>query len=186
MRAAIVTSMVMLGATTVTAQDNANRFNAEDVFQLERVIDPQISPDGNTIVYMRSSFDIMTDRGRSALWIMNADGSKHRPLASGPNNYSSPRWSPDGSMLAYVSTEDGRAQIFLRWMDTGQETKLTNLTESPGGMSWAPDGQWIAFSMFVAHDDGTLSAEAAGDSIRRGSGIRDPKRAGSPLQRSPG
>ena len=151
--------MVMLGATTVTAQDNANRFNAEDVFQLERVIDPQISPDGNTIVYMRSSFDIMTDRGRSALWIMNADGSKHRPLASGPNNYSSPRWSPDGSMLAYVSTEDGRAQIFLRWMDTGQETKLTNLTESPGGMSWAPDGQWIAFSMFVAHDDGTLSAE---------------------------
>ena len=158
MRVLIATTALIVTAATVNAQD-ATRFTGQDVFQLERAMDPQISPDGSQVVYMRSSFDIMTDRGRSALWIIGADGSGHRPLASGPNNYSSPRWSPDGSMLAYVSTEDGRAQIFLRYMDTGQETKLTNLTKSPGGMSWSPDGQWIAFSMFVAHDDGTLSAE---------------------------
>jgi len=158
MRVLIATAALIVTATTVSAQD-ANRFTGQDVFQLERAMDPRISPDGNQVVYMRSSFDIMTDRGRSALWIIGADGSGHRPLVSGPNNYSSPRWSPDGSMLAFVSTEDGRAQIFLRYMDTGQETKLTNLTKSPGGMSWSPDGQWIAFSMFVEHDDGTLSAE---------------------------
>ncbi len=158
MRVLIATTALIVTATTVNAQD-ATRFTGQDVFQLERAMAPQISRDGSQIVYMRSSFDIMTDRGRSALWIIGADGSGHRPLVSGPNNYSSPRWSPDGSMLAYVSTEDGRAQIFLRYMDTGQETKLTNLTKSPGGMSWSPDGQWIAFSMFVAHDDGTLSAE---------------------------
>lgn len=158
MRVLIATAALIVTATTVNAQD-ATRFTGQDVFQLERAMDPQISPDGNQVVYMRSSFDIMTDRGRSALWIIGADGSGHRPLVSGPNNYSSPRWSPDGSMLAFVSTEDGRAQIFLRYMDTGQETKLTNLTKSPGGMSWSPDGQWIAFSMFVEHDDGTLSAE---------------------------
>ena len=159
MRLFPLAAIATLAAAPLSAQDN-DRFTAEDVFQLERVIDPQISPDGNKVVYMRSSFDIMNDRGRSALWIVNADGSDHRPLASGPNNYSSPRWSPDGSQLVYVSTEDGRAQIFLRWMDTGQETKLTNLTRSPGGMSWSPDGRWIAFSMFVPHDDGTLSAGA--------------------------
>ncbi len=158
MRVLIATTALIVTATTVSAQD-ATRFTGQDVFQLERVIDPRISPDGSQVVYMRSGFDIMTDRGRSALWIIGADGSGHRPLASGPNNYSSARWSPDGSMLAYVSTEGGRAQIFLRYMDTGQETKLTNLTKSPGGMSWSPDGQWIAFSMFVPHDDGTLSAE---------------------------
>ncbi|MFC1639780.1 prolyl oligopeptidase family serine peptidase [Gemmatimonadota bacterium] len=151
---AVVLTMV---AATATAQDN--RFTAEDVFQLERAVDPQISPDGNQIVYVRTGLDIMTDRSRSSLWIVNTDGSDHRPLVTGPNSYSSPRWSPDGSLLAYVSGEDDRTQIFLRWMDTGQETKLTNLTESPDGLSWSPDGQWIAFSMFVAHDEGTLTAE---------------------------
>ncbi len=157
MRLLLPTLALMLAAAPAFAQDT--RFTAEDVFQLERAVDPQISPDGSRIVYVRSGFDIMTDRTRSALWIVNVDGSDHRPLASGPNNYSSPRWSPDGSRLAYVSSENGRAQIFVRWMDTGQEAKLTNLTESPGGMSWSPDGRWIAFSMFVAQDDGTLSAQ---------------------------
>ena len=157
MRTLTMAFALTLVAATASAQ--ANRFTAEDVFQLERTVDPQISPDGNQIVYVRTGLDIMTDRNRSSLWIVNTDGSDHRPLITGPNNYSSPRWSPDGSLLAYVSAEEGRSQLFLRWMDTGQEAKLTNLTESPGGMSWSPDGQWIAFSMFVAHDHGTLSAE---------------------------
>jgi acylaminoacyl-peptidase len=157
MRTLTLAFAFVLTAVTAAAQDN--HFTAEDVFQLELAVDPQISPDGSRIVYVRTGFDIMTDRARTALWIVNVDGSDHRPLVTGPNNYSSPRWSPDGSRLAYVSTEEGRAQIFLRWMDTGQEAKLTNLTESPGGMSWSPDGQWIAFSMFVAHDEGTLTAQ---------------------------
>ena len=141
------------------SQDISDRFQPEDVFQLERAIDPRIAPDAGRIVYLRSGFDIMKDRGRSSLWIINADGSDHRPLASGPNSYSQPRWSPDGSRLAFVSAEDGRAQIFVRWMDTGQEAKLTDLTRSPGGLAWSPDGRWLAFSMFVPHDDGTLQAE---------------------------
>jgi acylaminoacyl-peptidase len=157
MRLPTLTFTLMVAAATTAAQDD--RFAAQDVFQLERAVDPQISPDGRRIVYRRTGFDIMTDRTRSALWIVNVDGSDHRPLTSGPNSYSSPRWSPDGSRLAYVSSENGRAQIFVRWMDTGQEAKLTNLTESPGGMSWSPDGQWIAFSMFVAQDEGTLTAD---------------------------
>ncbi len=157
MRLPISIFVFLASAATAAAQDN--RFSAEDVFQLERAVDPQISQDGRRIVYMRTGFDIMTDRTRSALWVVNADGSDHRPLASGPMDYSSPRWSPDGSRLAYVSAENGRAQIFVRWMDTGQEAKLTNLTESPGGMSWSPDGRWIAFSMFVPEDEGTLTAD---------------------------
>ncbi len=157
MRTVISTCVLALLAASSVAQDD--RFNAEDVFQLERAIDPQISPDGSRTVYMRAGFDIMTDRTRTSLWVVNTDGSEHRPLITGPNNYSSPRWSPDGSRLAYVSQEEGRSQIFVRWMDTGEEARLTNLTESPGGISWSPDGEWIAFSMFVPHDEGTLSAE---------------------------
>jgi len=158
MRTLTLTAVALLAATALPAQDNT-RFTANDVFELERAVDPQISPDGSKIVYTRAGFDIMADGSRSALWMVNVDGTDHRSLASGPVSYSSPRWSPDGSKLAYVSSEDGRAQIYLRWMDTGQGTKLTNLTRSPDGLSWSPDGQWIAFSMFVPYDDGTLSAE---------------------------
>ncbi|MFQ5674813.1 MAG: S9 family peptidase, partial [bacterium] len=120
-----------------------------DVFDLELASDPQISPDGKKIVYVRNFFDIMSDRRHSNLWIINLDGTEHRPLTSGNNNYSSPRWSPDGSKLLYVAKVDGANQIYMRWMDTGQSAKLTNLTKSPNGLVWSPDGKWLAFSMFV-------------------------------------
>lgn len=144
---------VFLIAGPVSAQDNElDTFQYSDVFQLEYVSDPQISADGNKIVYVRNFFDIMTDRKRSNLWIINFDGSGSRPLTSGKDNYSSPRWSPDGNRILYVSNSDGSSQLYVRWMDTGQTRKLTNLTRSPGGLSWSPNGEWIAFSMQVPID----------------------------------
>ena len=121
----------------------------EDVFDLEYAADPQIAPDGSQVVYARSFMDKLKDRRRSTLWIMNADGSNHRPITSGNRNDTSPRWSPDGSKLLYVSTDEGRRQLFLRWMDTGQTTKLAQLDASPRNIEWSPDGEWLAFSMFV-------------------------------------
>lgn len=133
-------------------------FQLLDVFQLEFAADPQISPDGKQIVYARSFMDIMNDTQRSNLWIINADGSEHRPLTSGNENHGSPRWSPDGKKLLYVSREDGSAQLYLRWMDTGQTAKLTNLTSSPGGLAWSPDGKWIALTMFVPEKSATFAS----------------------------
>ncbi|MFQ5536843.1 MAG: prolyl oligopeptidase family serine peptidase [Gemmatimonadota bacterium] len=124
-------------------------FGYLDVFELEVAADPQISPDGSRVVYVRRGSDVMTDRSRTALWIINADGSGHRPLTDGTFSVSSPRWSPDGTRLAYVSSKDGSSQIFLRWMDTGQTAELTNVTESPQGLSWSPDGTRLAFTMLV-------------------------------------
>jgi len=126
-----------------------DKFQLLDVFQLEYANDPQISPDGKRIVYVRTSLDIMSDRSRGNLWIINTNGSNHRPITSGNRSDFSPRWSPDGKKLLYGSTVEGSVQLYLRWMDTGQTAKLTNLTSSPGGVSWSPDGKWIAFSMFV-------------------------------------
>ncbi|MGH7541725.1 MAG: prolyl oligopeptidase family serine peptidase [Gemmatimonadota bacterium] len=132
---------------------SSDRFEPADVFQLEWAADPQISPDGSQVVYVRSSNDIMRDRTQAEIWIVRWDGTNHRPVVTGPASYSSPRWSPDGSKLLYVSTDENRKrQLFLRWMDTGETAKLTNLQESPGGLSWSPDGRWIAFSMFVPEE----------------------------------
>ncbi len=139
-------------AQVAVAQDGTSRevFEAADVFELEYVADPQISPDGSRIVYVRSFMDVMTDRMRSNLWIAGYDGGGHRPLLTGQQSYTSPRWSPDGTRLLYVaSDENEKRQLFVRWMDTGQTAMLTHLQRAPSGLSWSPDGRWIAFSMFV-------------------------------------
>ncbi|HEV7224336.1 MAG TPA: S9 family peptidase [Pirellulales bacterium] len=122
-----------------------------DVFQLEYASDPRISPDGRRVAYLRNSMDVMRDRVRSELWIINADGSEHRPLVSGAQNISQPRWSPDGTRIAYVSktSEEGPAQIFVRWMDSGETARLTQLAEDPGDLSWSPDGRLLAFVMLM-------------------------------------
>ena len=120
-----------------------------DVFELEHVEDPRISPDGERIVFVRSSMDVMTDGPTSRLWMVDWNGAEARPLTRGEVSETSPRWSPDGWKLAYVSGAAGTNQIHLRWMDTGESARLTQLTESPGSLSWSPDGRWLAFSMFV-------------------------------------
>ena len=127
----------------------AQYFEAKDVFGLEYASDPQISPDGSKIVYVRRSMDIMKDRSVSNLWIINSDGSHHRALSGSPEGGNSPVWSPDGSMLAYTARANDKTQIFVRWMESGESMQLSSLTESPSNLSWSPDGKWIAFSMFV-------------------------------------
>jgi dipeptidyl aminopeptidase/acylaminoacyl peptidase len=120
-----------------------------DVFGLEWAADPQIAPDGARVAYVRTSLDIIRDRRRAEIWIVTSDGSDHRRVAEG----SSPRWSPSGDRLAYVS--DG--QIHVRWMDSGQTATLTQLQESPRGITWSPDGRYIAFSMLVPYTAPSLA-----------------------------
>ncbi|MFQ5739520.1 MAG: prolyl oligopeptidase family serine peptidase [Acidobacteriota bacterium] len=147
--ALVVALQVSVWAESGAGTAGNNRFQLNDVFSLEFASDPQISPDGRRVVYVRNFMDIMKDRRRSNLWIVSSDGSGHRPLTTGEENAFSPRWSPDGTRVLYVASSDGSSQLFVRWMDTGQTAKLTHLTSSPSGITWSPDGRWIAFSMLV-------------------------------------
>jgi len=93
----------------------------------------------------------MDDRWESSLWMVNADGTRHRFLVDG----SSPQWSPDGTRIAYTARGEPKGtQIFVRWMDAeGATSQITRLTESPSGLAWSPDGDWIAFTMLVPDED---------------------------------
>src|SRR6478609_1888706 len=143
-------ALVSVSCTAVAAElPESRRLHSIDVFQLEYADDVQISPDGSRIVYVRVSHDIMTDRTRRNLWIINADGTNNRPLRSEAKNFSQPRWSPDGTRIAYVSAAEGSPQLYVRWMDTGQTALLTNLVEAPSAIAWSPDGKSIAFTQFV-------------------------------------
>src|SRR5947209_11421171 len=117
-----------------------------DVFDLELATDPQLSPDGRRVAYVREFSDVFTERRYSNLWIIGADGSDNRPLTTGHHADSSPRWSPDGTRVAYLSDQDGSAQIYVRWLDTGQTARLTNLAFPPAGPAWSPDGRQISFT----------------------------------------
>src|SRR5260370_38896360 len=142
---------VLFVLSPVWADDAAaDRFRPMDGFQPEYASDPQVSPDGSKVVYVRNFMDVMKDRRRSNLWIIGADGGDHRPLTTGKNNDHSPRWSVDGKRLVYVSNAGGSPQLWCRWMDDGQTAKLTDLTAAPGNPTWSPDGKSIAFSMHVA------------------------------------
>lgn len=125
-------------------------FQGRDLFDLQWASDPQISPDGTQIAYVRRANDIMTDRARSAIWLVDVRTGAQSPLVAGPGSHQSPRWSPDGKRLAYVSSAEGGApQLFVRWMATGQAARITGLPDSPGALSWSPDGSRIAYLMRV-------------------------------------
>lgn len=142
-----VSSGALMG---VSVADDRPLFKREDVFDLEYAADPQISPDGKQILYVRRSNDIMKDRTRSNLWIVDVDGGSHRPVLSSFDTYSSPRWSPSGDRIAYVTGEEGRgSQIYIRYMDTGQTALISSLKRAPRNLVWAPDGKSIAFVMSV-------------------------------------
>ena len=146
---ALLLSAIFLPGLALAQDESLPAFDGMDVFDLEWVSDPQVSPDGNSVVYVRRSNDIMSDRTRSRLWRIDADGQNHRPLLSSTENAASPRWSPDGTRLAFVSSSTGSSQIHLRWMDNGDVAVVTHLQSSPSSLSWSPDGKWLAFTMSV-------------------------------------
>jgi acylaminoacyl-peptidase len=124
----------------------------QDVFSLQWASDPQISPDGKRIVYVRNFFDKMKDRQRSNLWIINTDGKEHRPLTTGLRNDVAPRWSPRGDRVAYLAQEEGNAILMCRWLDSHQSAQLAHLRGAPSDLTWSPDGQRLAFAHFVPEE----------------------------------
>lgn len=142
-------SVAPMSGHEAAADTAASTFSAEDVFELEYANDPRISPDGRQIAYERRANDIMSDRTRSNLWLVSADGDRHRPIVAGAVQATSPRWSPDGERIAYFQAADDGTDIMLRWMDTGESARLARLRYPVDALSWSPDGRWLAFTMEV-------------------------------------
>ena len=123
-------ALIFLFAVAARGQGRSDRLNPSDIFRLQYATDPQISPDGKRIVYVRQSANMMTDMRETNLWIVNFDGSDDRALTSGHDNDSSPRWSPDGTRIAYLAGDDGHTQVFVRWMDSGQTARIRSTSAS--------------------------------------------------------
>ena len=136
-------------ACSISSAADLKVFDRMDVFGLEWVSSPKISPDGGSVVYQRNSMDVMTDKATSRLWMINSDGSGHSPLTGHDVAESAAAWSPDGSRIAFISESANGAEIYVYWLSNGKTARLTQLDRSPRGLSWSPDSEQIAFSMLV-------------------------------------
>ena len=124
-------------------------FDRMDVFELQWVSDPQISPDGRRVVYTRNAMDIMTDGKSERLWIVNSDGSANMPLTGRDTEENKAAWSPDGTRIAFLSDTPHGAEIHIHWVASGKTTRISQLDRAPRDLSWSPDSRFIAFSKLV-------------------------------------
>jgi dipeptidyl aminopeptidase/acylaminoacyl peptidase len=121
-----------------------------DVFELTGVADPRLSPDGSTVAYSVWWVDREENKYRSTIWTMASDGSQPRQFTSGDKFDGEPRWSPDGTQLAFTSSRERDAkQLYVIPAGGGEGRRLTDLKEDVSEVVWSPDGTRIAFSARV-------------------------------------
>ena len=125
----------------------------EDVYELTGASDPRLRPDGQEVAFVVWSIDGEENEYRQAIWLAASDGSAPpRQFTAGPKD-AQPRWSPDGTTLAFVSARGGETrQLFVMPVAGGEPKKLTDLKEDAGEAVWSPDGTRIAFTARVPDD----------------------------------
>jgi dipeptidyl aminopeptidase/acylaminoacyl peptidase len=153
---ACVTLAISMSSASAAAPEDAvvsgpqRAFTGQDLFSLAGATDPQISPDGSRVAYVRMTADVMSDSEVASIWIVDVASGRQTPLVAGKGSHRSPRWSPDGKRLAYVSSNgEGTPQLSVLWLDSGRSVAVTGMPDSPGSIAWSPDGRSIAYTMRV-------------------------------------
>lgn len=132
----------------------------EDLYRMVGVQDPQVSPDGGQIAFVRLIRDRHQNKARQSIWLVTAGGGGLRQFTSGEAADTTPRWSPDGKSLAFVSTRSGKPQIYIIPADGGEAVQLTYMLNGATAPAWSPDGQIIAFLSPLRPDEWQAEAES--------------------------
>lgn len=131
---------------TAAASALAGPFTATELMKLKRLADPRLSPDGKWVAYAATDVDLSAGTRNTDLWLIPAAGGEARRLTTHAKSDSSPRWSPDGKRLAFLSSREGAPQVFLLDLAGGEPRRGTSLASGVNSFFWLDDRTLLAVS----------------------------------------
>ncbi|HEY2961302.1 MAG TPA: hypothetical protein VGJ37_02735, partial [Pyrinomonadaceae bacterium] len=149
MRLRVSLLLIIVVSLAAPALAQKRNLTEKDLFNFVWIGDPQVSPDGSRVAFVRVTVSDKKDGYNTAIWTVAIASGETRQLTNGPRD-STPRWSPDGRYLVFVRAQerDGRPeppQLFMLAMAGGEPFQFTTLPRGAGGPQWSPDGKYIAF-----------------------------------------
>jgi dipeptidyl aminopeptidase/acylaminoacyl peptidase len=161
-----------LSASSARAQAAEKRaITIRDLLSVHRLSDPQISPDGQWVAYSVATPDYDANHLVKNIWIVPISGGESRQLTQGGSD-ERPRWSPDGKLLAFISSRAGVAQVYTVPVGGGDPVKVTSVSAAADNTLWSPDGKWISFTSAVYPDCKDDACNAARDAAKAASKVK--------------
>ncbi|HTV22504.1 MAG TPA: S9 family peptidase [Polyangiaceae bacterium] len=156
-------SFLCVGASALTALAAPKAFTVDDLVRLKRLSEPRASADGRRVAFVLSDTDMEANRRRSDLWWLDLSAPSPTPrrLTQNAANDTSPRWSPDGKSLYFISTRSGTAQVWRLPLEGGEASAVTDYPREVGSFALSPAGDRIAVSMDVFVDCADLKCSKA-------------------------
>jgi dipeptidyl aminopeptidase/acylaminoacyl peptidase len=142
-----VSLFVFFAVAAVVAESHP--FSVHDMLAMDRISDAQVSPVRKSIVFVVRTTDLDANRGRNDLWIVGTDGTGLRRMTTDPASDSSPRWSPDGKAIYFLSTRSGSSQVWSIPANGGEAARVTSLPLDVGSFAVSPDGNLLVVSAEV-------------------------------------
>ena len=157
MRKPLCTLALLSLAALPAAAAETHPFTVQDLLAMDRISEPQPSPKGDRVVFVVRTTDFEANRGRTDLWMVNADGSGLIRLTTDPAGDNNPRWAPDGNSVYFLSTRSGSSQVWRIPATGGDAVQVTNLPLDVANLTVSPDGSRLAFSLEVFVDCPTIA-----------------------------
>src|SRR4029453_11381726 len=140
-------AIACLAAAATLAAQTPRDMTLVDLLNVPNLTDPQLSPDGQQVIYVVAKADWKENKRISHIWRVNADGSGNVQLTSGSDGESSPRWSPDSKSIAFLAKRgsDEFTQLYVIPNTGGEARAITHHPSAVSSIAWSPDGAWIYF-----------------------------------------
>ena len=174
MRRAAVAVSIFAILPFISFAQGKRPLNADDLFNLKEVRDPQRSPDGKWVAYTVARAIKETDKNDTDVWMVSWDGRQQIQITATPEGESSPRWSPDGTYLAFLSSRQGakKAQVWLLNRAGGEAAKLTDLKGGVSEYAWSPDSKRL---VLVVEDPDPSEADTDKETDKKDAEPKTPK-----------
>src|SRR5215831_7299343 len=169
----------LLAATLLFSQQPTKRLlKIDDMHRFHDVRDAQISPDGKWVAYTVNTVDVAADKSDTDVWITSWDGTQQMRMTTSPESETSPRFSPDGRYLSFLSSRPGKAkgnQVWLLDRNGGEAQQFTDVKGRLSGYDWSPDSKKLLLVMADRDPNDAADDEAGAGGGGRGVAPKAPK-----------